>query len=330
VTGSELALGIDLGGTNVRAGVVDGRGKILARGESSNEDYLGAEHVLDRIYFLAESVIEQAGIKSGHIKGVGLGTPGLADIEKGLVPWCPGKLPGWENLALGDWLEDRFGCISFIDNDVNVITRGEAWKGAAAGIKNFICMALGTGLGGGIVIDGRLLTGSKYSAANIGHIVVDAHGPLCMCGNRGCLETFVSGPAIAGRAISCILRGMESSIPDLVNGDLDRVDARIIAEAAEKGDKLAQEVIKETAFYLSLGVLSLIHTLDPELVIVGGKVSQIGERLFEPLRELVRKGNLNLEPDRLRIVPPELGDDAGIIGGASMVFGTLGMSEFKH
>jgi glucokinase len=147
-----------------------------------------------------------------------------------------------------------------------------------------------------------------------------------MCGNRGCLEAFVSGPAIAGRAIDGILRGMESSITELIDGDLDLVDARVIALAADDGDKLAGRVIEETARYLALGILSLIHTLDPELIIIAGKVSQIGDKLFQPLRDMVRRGNLNLEPDRLRIVPPKLGDDAGIIGGASMVFGVLGMT----
>jgi glucokinase len=137
----EIALGIDLGGTNVRLGVVDGRGELIAKGESLNEDHFGAEHVLENIYSLAQSVIEGAGIEPGRLKGVGMGTPGLADIEKGTVPWCPGKLPGWESIALGDWLEKRFGCVGIIDNDVNVITRGEAWKGAGAGVDNFICMA---------------------------------------------------------------------------------------------------------------------------------------------------------------------------------------------
>jgi len=325
--GDKIAVGIDLGGTNMKVGLVDSDGVVLERLEEPVKPHYQAEDVLLRLFKLTRDILTKVGLDKSAVEGVGMGSPGLVNVREGIVPWCPGKLPGWEKLPLRDRLEDLFDCPVYIDNDVNVITRGEAWRGAGRGVENLVCLAIGTGLGGGIVVDGKLLVGGHYSAANIGHMVVAADGPLCMCGNRGCLETFVSGPAIAGRAIDHLLRGVESSMRSMVNGNLSLLDARVVADAARAGDSLACRIIRETAFYLANGILSLAHILDPQLFIIAGKVAQCGDILFEPVREMVNRGILRLSDEKVAIVPAKLGGDAGIIGGASMVFGFLGIKD---
>jgi glucokinase len=311
-------VGVDLGGTNIVAGTMpaDGSREIamhtiptLAEG--------GAHSVTDRIAGLIEQVIEQTisetGAKRSDFLGVGIGSPGPLNRDKGIVIVTPNL--GWKNYPLRDEISSRVKLDATLDNDANCATLGEFWCGAARGGRNVIGITLGTGIGGGLIIEGKLYHGSSDVAGEIGHTSIDSTGRRCKCGNYGCIEAYASGPAIAERAREA-LRGDESEsiLVSLAGGDQRKITAAIVYEASKRGDSTATEVVRETARFLGTTVANLLNIFNPDIVVLAGGVTQAGDALFQPLRAEVRRRAFKPAWQVCKIVPGQLQLSAGVVG----------------
>ena len=311
------AVGIDIGGTSIKAGLVSVSGGIVERASVPTEEAAGGEQLLRKIISLAKELSAKA---PGPPVGVGIGSPGFIDPVHGVVTDCPGKIPGWTGTRAGDEVSAACGLPAFVDNDVKVIALGEGWAGAAKGAGNYVSLTLGTGVGGAIVIGGELVQGPSCTAGALGHLCVNPDGPLCICGSNGCLEVYVSTRAIGAAAVDYIMRGVRTSIAEHVEPG-GEVDARAVFDAAAAGDRVAVEIVRRTAKYLGAALVSLVHALDPEVIVVGGGVTKAGETLMGPLREWATPRFWRAPgAPAVRIELSELGDDAGILGGAALAF----------
>jgi len=315
-----VAIGIDIGGTNTKVGVVVDQGTILHRLTFPTEEHLGGEQLLGKMVRATEDCLTSGVTERREFVGVGIGSPGIIDPVQGVVSDCPGKIPGWTGTPVCWELSEAVGLPAWMDNDVKIIGLGEGWLGAAKDARHFLVFALGTGIGGAVIIDGRLYQGAHYNAGVFGHVIVEPSGHECICGNRGCIEAYASSRSVAARAVDHILRGVETSIKDAVAGDLNRVDARVVAEAAEAGDRIAQDVLREAAHYLATAIISAVHILDPQLIVIGGGVARAEKYFIEEVRALVQKYAWLPPGAEVDVVAAELGDDAGILGGAKLAF----------
>jgi len=312
-------LGIDIGGTNLVVGSVAEDGSALhALGTEPTQAEAGAEDVLDRLVALAQRTIAETRrtVPGAEILGVGVGAPGPLDTRSGIVLLTPNL--GWVDLPLRQIIHDRLGLTAALDNDANCAVLGEWWVGAARGCRNAIGLTIGTGIGGGIILDGRLYHGSSDVAGEIGHTTIDTEGRRCKCGNYGCLEAYASGPNIAMRAREALEAGAESKIPSLAGGDLERITAQTVYDAAYDGDELALEVVNDTAKFLAVGVANLLNIFNPEVVVVCGGVTLAGDHLFVPLRREVSRRAFKPAVTACRIVPGELVGTAGVYGAAKV------------
>jgi glucokinase len=311
-------IGVDLGGTNIVAGAmpVDGSREIAMHTTPTLAD-TGAEAVADRIAGMIEQVIAQTMTETGAARadfiGVGIGAPGPLNRAKGVVIITPNL--GWKNFPLRDEISNRVKLEATLDNDANCATLGEFWCGAAVGGTNVIGITLGTGIGGGLILEGKLYHGSSDVAGEIGHTSIDANGRRCKCGNYGCLEAYASGPAIAERAREA-LRGDESEsiLVSMVDGDQRKITAQTVYEASKRGDATAREVVRETARILGTGVANLLNIFNPDIVVLAGGVTQAGDALFQPLRAEVRRRAFKPAVQACRIVPGALPLSAGVVG----------------
>jgi glucokinase len=313
-------IGVDLGGTNIVAGAMpeDGSREIAVRTEPTRADQ-GAEAVVDRIARMIHTVvaetIAETGAKRDDFAGVGIGSPGPLDRERGIVIVTPNL--GWRNFPLRDEVSSRVGLPATLDNDANCATLGEWWCGAAKGARHVIGMTIGTGIGGGLILDGRLFHGASDVAGEIGHTTIDSTGRRCKCGNYGCLEAYASGPAIAERAREALAGGESSVLTQLVEGDLTRITAQLVYEASKKDDDVARQVVRETATFLGAGVANLLNIFNPDVVVIAGGVTQAGEPLFEPLRAEVRRRAFRPAVEACKILPGTLRGSAGVVGAVA-------------
>lgn len=314
----DKAVGLDLGGTFIKAGLVNKEGKIIKKTQIPTKGEEGKrEVVLRQMEKAIEFCIE--GMEKENLAGIGIGTPGVVDND-GIVYGAP-NLPEWDNLPLKDIFEKKYEVGVRVENDVNSITWGEYIYGAGKGCRNMICITLGTGVGGGIVIDGKLLRGSVYSAVEIGHITIDYKGPKCNCGNYGCIERFVGRDYIVERAVKAIKNGEKTLIYDLVDGKLENITPKIISEAYLKGDKLAEKIWIDVGECLGAMLTSLVNVFNPERIIIGGGISQAGKILFDTIERVIKERAMKKLSENLKILPAGLGTDAGIISGAALIFG---------
>jgi glucokinase len=314
-------IGVDLGGTKIFAGALseDGRGHHGMRSIPTSAE-LGAEGVAERIVGVIEGVIldtmAETDAKREDFIGIGVGAPGPLDREKGLVIVAPNL--GWKNYPLRDRISGRLGLPTTLDNDANCATLGEWWQGAARGGRNVVGITIGTGIGGGIIIDGKLFHGASDVAGEIGHTTIDLNGRHCKCGNYGCLEAYASGPAIAVRAREVLVREETASLlPSMVNGRLEDITAETVYQAASQGDAVANEIVRDTARYLGVGIANLLNILNADVVVVAGGVTRAGDALFVPLRAEVRRRAFAPAVEATRIVPGTLPGTAGVIGAVA-------------
>jgi len=307
-------VGIDVGGTNLVAGVLAEDGSEI-HGVVSEPTLAaqGADPVIGRIIKLAKASIKDSGKK---VEGVGIGSPGPLNTKTGVVLLTPNL--GWTNMPLRDRVSEGLDLPATLDNDANCAIYGEWWRGAARGANYVIGLTLGTGIGGGIVINGDIYRGVTDAAAEFGHVSIDANGRRCKCGNYGCVEAYASGPAIAERAIEGIQSGVETSLAQYVNGDLTKLTAQIIYEAANDGDEWALEVVRETAALLGAAVSSFMNIFNPEVVVICGGVTQAGDKLFNPLRAEVKRRAFKPIWEACKIVPGTLPGTAGVYGAAAV------------
>ncbi len=314
-----FVLGIDIGGTNLVVGSVaeDGSAVVATASEPTHSE-AGATDVVDRLVGLAERTIETTRRESpgAEILGVGVGAPGPLDTKRGIVLLTPNL--GWVNMPLRQLIHDRLGLPAALDNDANCAVLGEWWVGAARGARHAIGITIGTGIGGGLIIDGRLYHGASDVAGEIGHTTIDTEGRRCKCGNYGCLEAYASGPNIALRAVEELEAGAESRLRSLVDGDLRKITAQTVYQAAADGDELALEVVNDTAKVLGVGIGNLLNVFNPEVVVVCGGVTLAGDHLFEPLRREVARRAFKPAVAACRIVPGELAGTAGVYGAAKV------------
>lgn len=317
----QYIIGVDLGGTNVVVGAMsaDGKHHYAVRSIPTGAES-GAEAVSDRIVGTIEGVIldtiAQTNANRRDFIGVGIGAPGPLDREKGIVIVAPNL--GWRNFPLRDRIGEKLNLPATLDNDANCATVGEWWQGAARGGINVIGMTIGTGIGGGLIIDGALFHGASDVAGEIGHTTIDLNGRHCKCGNYGCLEAYASGPAIAVRAREVLVREETASLlPSMVGGKLDAITAETVYRAAQQGDAVASEIVRDTARYLGVGIANLLNILNADVVVVAGGVTQAGDALFVPLQAEVRRRAFRPAVEATRIVPGELPGTAGVVGAVA-------------
>lgn len=318
---ARYVLGVDLGGTNIVVGAmpVNGSRMIGVRSELTHAEE-GADAVVARIVRMAHTVIDTTTAETGASRdafiGVGIGSPGPLDRDTGVVLITPNL--GWTNFPLRDRVAAGIGLPAALDNDANCATLGEWWSGAAQGAQHVIGLTIGTGIGGGIIVNGALYHGATGIAGELGHITIDAHGRRCGCGNDGCLEAYASGPAIAQRAREALDGERDSIMPSLVHGDLAKLTAQTVFAAAEQQDALARDVVRDTARFLGIGIANLLNIFNPEVVVIAGGVTQAGDALFVPLRAEVRRRAFKPAVSACRIVPGTLPGTAGVAGAVAM------------
>jgi len=313
----QWVIGIDVGGTNCVVGAVAADATRLIGNHSRPTLHgRGADAVItDLIAMARQSIAETRSADPGaEIIGVGTGAPGPLDIHHGIVLLTPNL--GWTNLPLRDRLARGLELPAALENDANCAVQAECWVGAARNGHNVIGLTLGTGIGGGIVIEGTLYHGASDAAGEFGHMVIDANGPRCSCGNRGCLEAFASGKNIARRAREELAGGAASTLRELVNGDLDRITAEVVYAAAAEGDAVALQVANDTAVYLGIGIANLLNIFNPDTVVILGGVTEAGEALFGPVRREVAKRAFLPAVNACAIIPGALQGLAGVWGAA--------------
>jgi glucokinase len=312
--GEELFIGIDLGGTKIGTALVDAKGKILARDLRKTQAAEGLQAVVDRMVDAASRVMIQAGVATSQVTAIGIGAPGPIDVKAGLVT-SPPNLPGWRNVPLKKLVEEVLGIPAFLENDANAAVLGEHLFGAGRGAENMIYVTASTGVGGGFIVEGQIYDGATGAAGEIGHMTVLPRGPHCGCGNRGCLEALASGTAIAREGKE---RVVPTLITELAEGDPERVSARLVAQAAEEGDIEAQEIIDDAMTYLGVGMASLVNLFNPELIVIGGGLTNMGEGLFGPVRRIIDRRAFRTSAEAVKVVPSQLGDDVGTVGAAAV------------
>lgn len=314
---SDYAVGIDLGGTNIKGGLVRRDGAVLSRKSIKTEAEGGAAHVIRRIAALVNGLIAEAGVAKSSVVGVGVGSPGPLDTKTGIVHRS-GNLR-WQNVPLCEILQPQVEMSVFLENDANAAAFGEAWVGASRDSQCTVLLTLGTGVGGGIVMGGRLWRGVADAAAELGHMTIKLDGRPCNCGNRGCVEAYASATAVAARMREAVQAGRDSALRKAILSG-EAVDSKRIYEAAVAGDALAREIMEETGRFLGVAVASLVNIFNPDYIVLHGGMVNAGEMLLGPLRAEMAGRCFEVSQRYLRIVPSALRGDAGIIGAAGCAF----------
>ena len=312
-------LAIDVGGTQIRAAIVSRQGRIIAKKFYPTLAAEGPESVIGRILLAIDRLLKGKGGDSSSPDSISLAAAGAIDYEKGIITLSP-NLPGWHSVPLRDVVEKRYGLETFLINDASAAALGEHRFGAGKGVNNLIYLTVSTGIGGGIIINGELYSGVSGGAGELGHMTIEVNGPVCSCGNTGCLEMFASGRAMAGEAIKRINDGGRSALTEMVGGKIDNITAEKVSVAAQAGDSLALEVVSQAGMYLGVGLANLVNIFNPEMIIVGGSVAKVGKLFLDPAREVVRERALSLLVQAVRIVNAQNIDEAGLLGAAAFAF----------
>jgi glucokinase len=316
----EIALGIDLGGTKILTSVVDAAGRMLSRDHSVTPATKGQKAVIQAIMESARNALREANTSPSELTAVGIGAPGLSNPLTGVLYTSP-NLPGWRDVPLRDIIAKELGSTAYLINDANAAAIGEFYYGAGKGTSDFVYVTVSTGIGGGIIINGKLYAGSTGTAGEVGHMVIDDNGPLCNCGNRGCWETLASGTALAAEAKRLIEQGTTTTILEHAGGDIAKVNAEAIHQAALAGDKLASQLIARNAYYLGVGLANLINIFNPEFIVIGGGLANIGDRLLLPAYEEAGRRAFKESYQATRFARAELGRNSGVIGAAAYALG---------
>ncbi|MEE1054679.1 MAG: ROK family protein [Acutalibacteraceae bacterium] len=308
-------LGIDLGGTNIVAGVVDENFNIVATAKRKTNCPRPADEILDDMAAVALQAVEAAGLKKEDIEAAGVGSPGAIDPANGVVCFA-GNL-GFHNLAMAEMLKERTGFDFYLENDANAAAYGEYVAGAGKGTNNFMMITLGTGVGGGIIIDGKLYSGSNYAGAELGHVVISMDGEMCSCGRQGCWEAYASATALIRQTKQAMIKYPESIMWKLCGNDINAVNGLTAFEAMRQGDSAGKAVVDKYIYYIAVGIANNINIFQPDVICIGGGVSKEGDNLIIPIKEFVNGDNFARNIDKkAEIKTATLGNDAGIIGAA--------------
>jgi len=314
-----LTLGIDIGGTKILTAVVRENGEVLSRHRSATQAAKGPETVVRAVFRSIGRTLSQSSLDISGIDAVGVGIAGLSDPESGILFTSP-HLPGFRDFPLKDTIEKELGKATFIINDANAAALSEFQLGAGRGTHHLIYITVSTGIGGGIIVDGQVYSGASGVAGEIGHMTIDSNGPPCSCGNNGCWETLASGTALTRQARHRIKQGTVTSILNYADNDIEKVTPEVINAAARNGDNLAQELIAETGYYLGVGLANLVNLFNPEIIIIGGGLSNIGDRLLKPAFKVAGERAFKEAYQAVRLVPAALGQNSGVLGAALFAF----------
>ena len=321
----KIYVGCDLGGTNIKAGLVNIEdGHVLISDSIPTLARQGPEAVLERMADHIIDLIKQSGVEKEVIGGVGISAPGVIDLETSTTEFLPNLYTEWRGVPVGERMQSYLNLEISMLNDVRAITYGEWAFGAGRGVDSMACFAIGTGVGGGLVVNNQLVLGFGGTAGELGHQTVDLNGPVCGCGNRGCIEVFASGPAIAAEAARGVRQGWNTRIADLIDHDLNQLTPEIVAKAAEMGDEFAIEVWNRAGSYLGIGVANILTCVGVKRVVIGGGVAKAGDFLLDPIRREVQKRVFLMPVEKVEILPAQLGTDAGIVGMAAWSAGKKG------
>jgi glucokinase len=352
VTNESLVVGVDLGGTQIRTAVLRGAQLISRVGLPTGQDTT-PEQLIPRIYAAIEQALDEAHTTLEQIAGIGIGAPGPLDSRTGVI-FAPPNLPGWNRVPLRDIFEEHFKSAAeqkigvVVENDANAAGLGEYMFGAGRGSRDIVYLTISTGIGGGVIVDGKIMEGTTGMAGELGHMTIDWHGRRCNCGNIGCLEALASGTAIARHANELIAAGQgaelvefaralqqhvkepdSSELPEhdsiehkQATGEVGQlhVSARIVSQAAQAGIPLARAIIGSAAEALGVGLVNIIHIFNPEVIILGGGVTQMGAMLMEPALHIVQERAMAMPRDAVRIVLAELGVNTGLVGAGALIY----------
>lgn len=311
-----MYIGVDLGGTNIKYGQVSAQGELRELRSKPTQSHEGPERVIQRIGDCIEELLGEND-DPNQVRGIGIGTPGPLDFSSGIVYEAP-NLNGWKNIPLRDHIQNRFQLPTIIENDANVAVFGEWMSGSGQGSRNMLGITLGTGVGGGIIIDGQLYRGTNGTAGEFGHMTLFPNGLLCGCGNHGCLEMYASGSALVRLAREAIETDSTTMLTKMIEGDVTRLTAHLVHIAMQNGDALATHLIHTLAENLGIAIASLINVFNPEIISLSGGVANAGEDLFGPLRDVVKKRAFQRPVEHVRIVQAQLVGEAGVIGAAGL------------
>lgn len=310
-------VGIDLGGTKISGAVSDKDGNILYMKTIDTLASEGSDNVVARIIWLINHVLSEHNVCKEDVIGIGIASPGPLNSEEGIIIETP-NLP-FKNFPLKNTVEKATGIKTFIDNDANAAALGESLFGAGKEVENLIYITVSTGIGGGIIINKKLYRGKTGNAGELGHMTVEPNGPRCNCGNYGCLEVMASGTAIARVARERLKHSENLNDKDSLLFSCEKISAKEVFECAFKGDKLALEVVDYTSNYLGIGIASLINIFDPDMIVIGGGVSKVGDILFSRLRKIAVERSFKIMSSTVKIVPASLGTDAGLVGALAII-----------
>lgn len=310
-------IGIDVGGTNVKIALVDEKGKIKYSNSVPTRAEMGYEYTVNNIKQAIYDLLKETKLEPKNIEGIGFGFPGQVDYKSGIVRLAP-NIPGWVDVPIAKLIEDEFHIPTRVDNDVRCAALGELNFGAGKGCENLICITVGTGIGSGLIVNGKLVRGASNAAGEIGHIKLQMNdGPICGCGDTGCLEAFASGPSIVAMAEDYIRGGKSTKFREMANSN--PITPYIVCEAAKAGDPVAKRIFTIMGEYIGIGMASVVNLLNPEKIIVGGGVADAGKILMTPLKETLKKRAMKIAGEAVEVVPAQLGNTAGVIGASLLI-----------
>lgn len=309
-------IGIDLGGTNIAVGLVDEDGKIVRKDSVPTFREREYGDIFKDMAMLALKVIKDAGVDAEEVKSIGIGSPGTINSKEGIIVYANNLK--FRNVPARAEIQKYINLPVLIDNDANVAALAESVAGAARGALYSVAVTLGTGVGGGIIIDGKVYSGFKSAGAELGHMIIMTDGEQCTCGRKGCWEAYASATAIIRQTIQAAKQNPGSLINVLVNGDMSRVDAKTAFDAARQGDETGKRVVEKYIGYIAEGLTNIMNVFSPEVVVIGGGVCKEGEYLLKPLREKVSVDVYCPDVIKPDIRVAQMGNDAGIVGAAML------------
>ncbi len=312
--GDERIIGLDLGGTYIKAVLVNGQGQIQSEASIETEAIQGPDHVIRRMHLAAQRVCEQAKCKVSEVVGIGVGSPGPLSADLGVVIKSA-NLPGWSNVPLRDRIAALTGRPVAMTNDANAATYGEFWMGAGRGARHLCMFTLGTGVGGGVIVDGELLHGHFGNAGELGHMIVSPGGTRCRCGQIGCLETVASSSYLVEKATNEALAGHSAALRRIIDSK-GAVDVPDVITCAQRDDPVSKRLWDEACTAIAIGCVILQHAFNPRRILLGGGMAAAGEHLLNPVRQKFSDLTWKLADDKPEIRPALLGSNAGAIGAA--------------
>lgn len=311
-------VGVDVGGTNVKIALIDKKGEILFSKTVPTRAEMGYEYTINNMKQSIRELIEEAKIDPNSLEGIGFGFPGQIDCDNGIVRILP-NIPGWINVPIAEIMQKEFNVPVKVDNDVRCAALAELNYGAGVGCNNLICITVGTGIGSGLIVNGKLVRGASNAAGEIGHVKLSINdGPICGCGDTGCMEAYASGPAIVAMAKDYIKGGKSTKYREMTNTKSEITPA-VVAQAAKEGDVVAQRIFTIMGEYIGTGLASVVNLLNPEKIVIGGGVADAGEILIAPLKETLTKRAMPIQGSAVEIVPAQLGNTAGVIGASLLI-----------